>query len=371
MRAFRATVLSNYDETRSVTVGGVRYTVHSTGNWVSDSSGAISCSNASSKANYLKVTSSVSWPGMRTKPVKLESLVAPPPGSFNASQGNLVIRLLDQADNPVSGVPITLNSASTPTKATETEGCVVFGAITAGGYGLSYSLLGYVDPSGQNNVTDQPVTVFASTTKAYDFHYAEAGSIRVAFDTKVGSNPPQASTARHVTVQHSSMPQGSRVISPTGGPHSSIDATSLFPFDDEYSVYAGACAEGADPSLYDQAYFESNPGHVLVTPGGSHTVTVRQPAINLVVTRNGAPLQNAHVVIRSIVPECNVSYDIQTATNAQGALLAPGFPFGKYSVCADDGNHRAIVSSVENTAPGGTANIPVAITNSGSSAVCT
>jgi hypothetical protein len=371
MRSFKATDLSNYDEKRSITVAGVAYTINSSGSWVSDASGAISCTNASSRANYLKISSVVRWPGMRTKPVTLESLVAPPPGSFNASQGNVVVRLLDQSNSPVGGVPVTISAPSSPTRTTEPDGCVVFAGVPAGGYDLSYSLSGYVDPSGRNNVTDQPVTAFASTTKTYDLQYARAGSITVSFDTKVGSNPPQASAARSVTVQHSGMPQGSRTITPANGPHSAIQADSLFPFESAYSVYAGACPDGADPSIYDQTYYDSNPGHVLVTPGTGQSVTVRQPALNIAVTRGGTPIQNAHVVVRSEVPDCATSYDLAAATDAQGALRAPGFPFGKYTICADDGNHRTVVTGVNNTSPAGTSTISMPITNSGQSAVCT
>ena len=225
---------------------------------MSDSSGAIGCSNASQRANYLKISSDVSWPGMRVKPVRIESLVAPPPGTFNASQGNLVIRLTDQAGGPVSGAPIGLGSPSNATKTTEAEGCVVFGALTAGSYDVSYSLPGYVDPSGDN--ARHAHRAGRRLDHRYEgFQYAEAGTISVSFDTQVGSGLPQPSQAQTLSVVHSGIPgDARRLFSPTGGPYDTINATSLFPFTSGYGVYAGSCHE-ADPTLYSPTYYDSNP----------------------------------------------------------------------------------------------------------------
>ena len=68
MRAFKATDLSNYSETRTVTVAGVPLHGHSNGNWVSDSSGALSCTNASQQANYLKITLERPGPACASNP---------------------------------------------------------------------------------------------------------------------------------------------------------------------------------------------------------------------------------------------------------------------------------------------------------------
>ena len=80
---------------------------------------------------------------------------------------------------------------------------------------------------------------------------------------------------------------------------------------------------------------------------------MRQPAVNIAVKRNGIPLENAHVVVKSTIAGCSESYPAQL-TNAAGAFPAPGFPFGTYSVCADDGTRSASVTNVQNTDPAGT-----------------
>jgi type II secretory pathway pseudopilin PulG len=367
MRAFKATDLSNYHETRTVNVAGVGYAIESNANWVSDSSGALSCTNGSQQANYIKISSTVRWERMRQlKPVTVESLVAPPPGSFNANQGNLAVQINDQASNPVAGLPVNLGPPASVTNTTGSQGCAVFGAVDARSYDVSWSRSGWVDPAGDNAVT-KPASVVASTTTMVTFLYAEAGRITVSFDTKVGNNPPQVARAQTVSLGHGGIPgDGIRTFDAIGGPQSQIDATGLFPFTSAYGVYAGGC-QANDPTRYDGQYSSH---FVTVAPRGSHSATVRMPALNIAVTRGGVPLQNAHVVVRAADSGCSAAYT-SLSTNAQGALQNPGFPFGNYNVCADDGTRRASQSSVQNRNPAGSATVPLAIPTTGSSGVCT
>src|ERR1700736_6621892 len=57
LRAFKSTDLGNLHTPQTITMAGVAYTVASDADWVSDSSGTLSCTNASGQANYLKITS--------------------------------------------------------------------------------------------------------------------------------------------------------------------------------------------------------------------------------------------------------------------------------------------------------------------------
>ncbi len=112
MRAFKATDLANYRQTRPVTVADTTYSVESRGQWVSDASGVISCSSVSSTANYLHITSTVTWPSIGgLKPIAVRSLVAPPSGSTAANKGTLSVRVTDQATN---GIPGHLAGAGLP-----------------------------------------------------------------------------------------------------------------------------------------------------------------------------------------------------------------------------------------------------------------
>ena len=257
MRAFKATDLSNYRASRPVAVAGTTYTVVSRGQWVSDSSGVLSCSSGSSQANYMHITSTVSWPSMGSlKPIAVRSLVAPPAGSFSSTTGALAVKITDQANNPVSGLGLALSAGINDS--TDSSGCAVFGGVTAGNYTLSYSQPGYVDTGGTNAIS-QTVSVTASATTTDNALYAQAGSIATSFDTKVGASPAQAAQSQYLTVAHNDMPApGRRTFDPPGGGQTTISATSLFPFTSGYGVYAGNCAAN-DPTLYDANYY-TQPG---------------------------------------------------------------------------------------------------------------
>ena len=97
----------------------------------------------------------------------------------------------------------------------------------------------------------------------------------------------RAAQAQSLTVAHNNLPApGTRTWDPTGAGQTSIAATSLFPFTSGYGVYAGMCAAN-DPTLYIANYYTTNPGLVTVSPGGAHTVTIREPALNIRTRRNG------------------------------------------------------------------------------------
>ena len=346
MHAMRSLDLSNYQATRTATVGGVPYQVTSRAEWVTDSSGTVSCTSSSSQANYLKISSAVTSPSIRAaKPVSLDSIVAPAPAVFGSNQGNLSIQLQDEAANPVVGVPVALTPPGTLSLTTNAAGCAFFG---------------YVDPSGASSISI-PTSVVAGSTNVVTKSYAQAASISASFDTVVGSGAPQPAQAQAVTVEDPGLPAPGRRVFTAPSLQSTIVASALFPFTSGYGVYAGSCATD-DPTAYSQSPSLVTPG-----PGAGASVTVREPAINVAVTRAGAPLSGAHVVVKSTASGCTESFT-QT-TNAQGALASPGFPFGPYSVCADDGA-RSVSATVQNTSPAGTASVPLAVPITGATGVC-
>jgi Tfp pilus assembly protein PilV len=366
MHAMRTVDLSNYSSTRILTVSGVPYTVTSRADWVTDSSGAISCTNSSTSADYIKITSSVRWPVMGGRsPVALESLVAAAPAALTPGDGNLSIQVQDQAANAVVGLPVTITGPSTQTLTTNQVGCAFFGYLPTGNYQASYSAPGYVDPSGANAIS-VPVSVTASATNVVTESYALAGSIAANFVTQVGQNPQQPAQAAAVSVANPSLPSPGIRTFTAGAPQSTLTASGLFPFTSGYGVYAGGCSAD-NPVLYDPNYFTKYPGLVTVGPGGQYSVSVWEPALNLVVTRGGLPVSGAHV--RVTPAACSDVYPVVT-TNAQGSLTSPGYPFGTYTVCADDGVRSEAFSGVANTSPGGTPLLHLAIPTSGRGGVC-
>ena len=366
MRAFKATDLTNYNGTRTVTVAKVAYTVRSSASWVADKSGTESCTNNSSQADYLKITSTVSWPAqLAERPVTMASVVAPPAGGLGPNRGNLVVQLMDEADRPLVGIPVGLTPTGT-SLLTNSEGCAFFGYIAAGSYQATFSQAGWVDPAGNGNVSLNASVTPGTTTTLTD-RYASAAQIAVGFDTKVGAAAAKPAQAQSVTVANPGLPvPGTRITAP-GSLQSVITSSNLFPFTTGYGVYAGSCPS-ADPTTYDPAYWSKYPGYVTTTPGAARAVTVREPALNLLATRSGSPLGGAHVIVRATGAGCTEAWT--QSTNAQGKLPSPGMPYGTFTACADDGVRSVTRLNIANTNPAGTASVPLVVPTAGARSVC-
>ena len=80
---------------------GTIFTVATTGKFISNTSGASSCSKESTSADYIQTTTTVKWPALGSRlPVSESSIVTPP------VSGQLVVQDYN-GPNPVSGVEVT------------------------------------------------------------------------------------------------------------------------------------------------------------------------------------------------------------------------------------------------------------------------
>lgn len=349
LRALPAATLATYDKPpRPVMAGNVEYTVASSAEWVHDASGApASCSSDGKRADYIRIKSTVTSNvvGKRVKPVEMTSIVAPRVGSFGANQGTLGVQLKNESGAPVPNMPVTITGPVTQTDATNTLGCAVFGHIAAGAYNVTASRPGWVDVSG-NQTLSHAANVSAGTKQTVSLQYAQAASVTVNFDTEVRGKKSGA-TSPALTAANPGLPTATRVFKP-GGASGTITASGLYPFPDGYSFYSGGCAT-SDPEAFVTDYFSTNPGFVKVGAGGSASVTVREPAFNLRVTRgpnenSAAPLSSAYVVVTSAEPGCTDKF-VFDGVNPNGTLPEPGLPFGKYIVCADDRNAGVTINN--------------------------
>ena len=342
LRTLPAATLAAYPgSTATETVGPASYTVQSDAQWVHDTSGTpASCDSDGKRADYIRITSTVTSNvvGKRVKPVQMSSIVAPRVGSFGANQGTLAVQLKDELGMPVSSTPVTITGPVTQSDSTNVLGCSVFGHIAAGAYTITANKPGFVDPSG-NSTISQAANVTAGTKQTVPLQYAQAASVTVTFDTEVHGSK-NAATSPALTAANSGLPTGSRVFKP-GAASGTITASGLFPFPDGYAFFSGGCAT-SDPLKFVPDYFSSYPGFVKVGRGGTASVTIREPAFNLRITRgpnenSAAPLKEAYVVITSTEPGCTDKY-VFDRENPNGTLPEPGLPFGRYTVCADDRN---------------------------------
>ena len=119
VRALPLASQSHLRRTSARTVGGITYSIASRADWVNDQSGDANCQTPGASADYMKVSTVVTWPQMGTrKPVTLESVVSPGVRSFGENQGSLAVHVSDRNGNPVSGLQVGLTGATTLSDAT-------------------------------------------------------------------------------------------------------------------------------------------------------------------------------------------------------------------------------------------------------------
>jgi type II secretory pathway pseudopilin PulG len=360
LRSLPITSISNLDETRTVRVGSVDFSVRSKTDWVRDSSGVVSCTDDSTQAEYLKIASTVDSPASRNYPVEETTLLTPAPGAFAANTGTAAVLLTDRDGNPLSGVRVSLAGPSNFSEDTNELGCAIFGYIPSGDYtatasgGVSWN--GEVPPSA-------PVTVNPGRTSLTQIEIDQPGSLRAVFIKPAGSPVTLSARAGRISVAHAKFPNGVKsfpVAGPTT-PTTSLVADNLFPHRDAYGVYAGDC-EAHNPALWDSNYFRPGvPGYIVLDPGDfEESVNVTMPSLRVQVRRptsgtsSGTGSWTARIKLRQIdspvyLPseplltdvDCTVVITPSSGTSQAASGTVPAsfdfvLPFGHYRTVVDN-----------------------------------
>jgi type II secretory pathway pseudopilin PulG len=342
MRAMPIATLANVDETATTDVcdvngaGCVKYTIASIAQWVSDSLGLESCTTPNAGLDYLKITSTVTWPNLGTgKPVTTQSMIAPAVGALGADKGSLAVQVV-RADGltGVNGATVTLGGLASDTGVTNSAGCVVWGLLAAGNYTASLNQAGFVGVQGTQAVT-QPAGVVDDSLSTTTILYDGAASAKITFYSQIGATRYTEKQSQ-VTLKQSQMSPVTRVFSTSDGlPAAAITATSLFPFKTgspggPYSVYPGGCPGAESPAPISLAD---------LTPAANTDYDLRIPAFDFQVAVGGV-VSSAATTMTKIVPvTLNCDNPLPSAVptlpvNASGRPADPGFPYGTYDVCA-------------------------------------
>lgn len=327
------------------TVGGIDYTVASTGVWTRDATGVVNCSTAPStpgRGEYLTITSSVTWPGMATtkaKPVVFQSIVAPGVAALGATKGALAIKLKRADGTGTPGIGVASGSVG---GSTDSDGCVVLNNLDAGATTVTWNEAGYVDPDGVQNVTKDE-TIGAGTTAQDNGAYDVAAKIPVSFTDD--QTTPVAAKWSSVSVTQTGMTKsmGIRIFKPSPvGQANLIDADALFPFTSAYGLYAGSCG-GNDPEAYDPAVGFIGAAK-LTTPGATSPLSLKLRSVVVNVQDSaGAAVSNATVQAYPYTADSHMAGCTESTTkgdfvtDATGAVKIP-LPYGLYRFCAQKKN---------------------------------
>jgi Tfp pilus assembly protein PilV len=351
MRSMPVSSLDNFTQTRTLNVAGADYTVVSRTDWVSDKAGVVNCSNTSAKAEYLKLTSTVTSAATGAKTVTETGLLTPAAGALSTSTGSATVQLTGRNGLPVpSGVTVNLTGASSQTATTNSLGCAVFGFIPVGSYNITIPGRVAMESISPATSTMQVYTGRATFTA---LQVDIPATLRAIFVPPVGQTITTSMVWDTITVKNANLIGGKKTFTNTAGRSTSVDAPNLYPFLDGVGVYAGNCAAN-DPSLYSTNYFNPSAtrGWTALLPGDAlRSVNVEMPTLRVTVNRQ-AVTPSAAGATTAQVPSwtrtqlmvtqndgtgCNsvIHTLTNTRTASTTAVLFPiAQPFGHYTVCA-------------------------------------
>jgi type II secretory pathway pseudopilin PulG len=346
LRAMRLNDLDGLVQTTHPKLDGTTFNVESTGVFVNNNEGAVSCTGENIKPDYVRITSKVTWPGMGSrKPTVIHSVFSPVNGSLNANNGAIVVSVLNAAGGGLSGVGISLSGPTTAVRTTDETGCAIFGDIPAGNYTMTPTATGLVGENGKPPAA-KTVGVTMGATKPVELRYDLPGSFAVPFAYRVGSSTEfKPSNQSSIMVFNQGLETAKSFSSVGGIPAATIEAKELFPFTSPYAVYAGSCTSN-NPNPKSEA---GAPGAAAVTPivvprGAAYpppVPSVQVPALNLTVKTGSTPIIGAKVKITGTCSferiYATVEKTIVKGTEKiieKGVLEDPGLPWGTYEVCA-------------------------------------
>lgn len=362
LRAMQVNDLVDLAQTRAVTQDGAGYEIESRGELRFDRSASAPCDGSGVSADYVAISSEVTWANMGGRPpVVVESLVAPPNGSLSGDLGKLAVGVLDSRSQPLTGVSLTGTGAGSFSGSTGADGCAVFGNLPEGAYTVTPGISGMVDKDG---LAPAPIStsVVGGGINTLGLQYDRPGEINTTFRTcraaqcaDTGSLPRfTSSSADSITVFNTGL-TGARSFGTVGTPQATQTARPLFPFTSPYAVYAGSCTA-------------NNPGSgaalasVTVPVNGAASASIILPALNLTVYNGskvaadyydrpdliGVPVGGVRVTITDRATSCRTKRT--TTTNSAGKLADPGLPWSSYDVCVSgrdgyDGTVRRVTTT--------------------------
>jgi Tfp pilus assembly protein PilV len=328
MRAIQITSLNTAMQPRTVTLNGTTYTVTSSATFVSDKTSSTNCTGSSVSADYVKLSSKVTWPGMEAAPVNLEGIVSPVSGSLDPNNGSLAITVKNAAQQGISEAGLNGIGAGAFSGYTNSEGCSLFGGLPAGNYTLTPTLSSeYVDFNGKAPGA-KSISVTAGNVTPIALEYDRAGKVNLNFQVKKPSSSEFQTSNSEAVVAFSTGIQGETKAFWSSNKQlaNTVVAEPLYPFTYSYSFYAGSCTENKPTSASGEAT-------AIVPPGGEVTKTITLPGLYIKVKNSsGVLVPNARVTIKD--NKCPESVKREFVTDANGALNV-GLPSStSYAVCA-------------------------------------
>jgi len=195
-----------------------------------------------------------------------------------------------------------------------------------------------------NAAPSQSASVTGAATAKVSFAMAQAGGISATFATNVPGVGQLASRQDRFVAFNSAMTLPSYVSIGTAGQYQSTVASSLQAFPTSYTVYAGSCTADLPGSAENPQSVTVTPGQIS-TPPGSPPAPLKVPAVLVHLysgSGSGSPGSQVNQPLQdvTVTDACNVKRRYSGAaltapTGSTGALVDPGEPYGRLTVCGD------------------------------------
>lgn len=344
LASMRLSTLNRLDQTRTVTLNKTQFSVRSRGVFINDSTSKASCGEGTSSADYVEITSSVSWPGMDPgEKAKIVSVLSPSNGSLDPNRGTVAFSVVTQGQTPLANVYVSGGSGAFAGY-TDASGCAVFADLAAGNYTASVNgeALGLVGHDGESTQTEA-VPVAGGDTKTVTFEFDRPGTIQVPFKFRVGSSGSYMASSQPAIVAYNQGMKAAKVFwTANGSPEPNVTASNLFPFSSTYFIYAGSCADNNPDEKGEGTNAAATANVAAPANGTASAAPIQLPAYEPLVwsgrnsSNKGSLLSGADVWVRD--DSCTKSGQPVTrryTSNTQGTIDDKGLPWGVYDLCVD------------------------------------
>ncbi|HEY6731993.1 MAG TPA: prepilin-type N-terminal cleavage/methylation domain-containing protein [Solirubrobacterales bacterium] len=336
MRSMRLSALNRLKEERKLTIDGNTFTVLSEGVFINNSTRQpAACTSGTTAADYVRITSTVTWPGVR-QPVVMKSMVSPSNGSLDPNRGTLIVSVKSPSGEGIAGLPLAGSGPGIFSGSTDSTGCANFSDLPAGSYTVTPTSTTLVGKDGKHP-HGVSTDVSAGTTSTLSLEYAKPASIPVEFEYRLTSTSPYKPAKLDSAYFYNT--SGSAAYWTTDKTRQlSLTAAPIYPFPSQITMWAGSCS-GNSPESTGKVNRTFLAGEVATTP-----VKLKVPAFEVTVTSGGSPVKGAEITLSD--DNCNDEDGdplMRTYTSEAGGHQAAsttatepeyGIPSGTYDICA-------------------------------------
>ncbi len=370
------------------TIGGQKYTITQSDEWIPDNNPNANCSASSKEhsnqaGNYLRIATSVDWHQLEIEnrpPLRQYSIITPPDGS------GLEVDVVNgrTPEQPVAGVTVVAGEAEATTGE---AGCAILGGIPATKITVEAFKVGDVTEAGAvknispelaiapNVTTHKEVVLNTGSHITAEFMH---GSEKVKSDTIVAYNPKMnlapdfevgsdrwgsftSETGEYDALlgeaPSTEVPEPYRTTATTPVSPTYYPTGDLFPFEKgPWEVYAGDCPAN-NPAEIDPSQISESSISVALEPGEDPAIKVPTSEVQFIIYKGTKSANSAESTIRPVkitnteclktkekeetknkaiyLPNNAAKYSVIHTQNTTAAdkLEFPDQPFGKFTLC--------------------------------------